>query len=98
MAVDFEPMKTVNDYWKNLMPIMACEEMAELIQAISKYERYIERIDEDNYSEEDREAFVHAIVKEMADVSIACAALCNRYEITPGEIGNAIWAKMDKKY
>lgn len=84
MAIDFEPMKAVNDHWGDKMPLMACEEMAELIQAISKYER-------NGSNKED-------IIKEMADVYISCAALCNRYGITEEQIGVAVWNKMDRRY
>ena len=94
MAIDFEPMKTVNEYWGDKMPMMACEEMAELIQAISKFERHLG----DGDFSETKMHYRHAIITEMADVSIACAALCDRYSITPAEIGGAIWIKMDKKY
>lgn len=94
MAVDFDPMKSVNEYWGDKMPIMACEEMAELIQAISKFERH--------YLDDDFEVkkcwYRQAIITEMADVSIACAALCDRYSITPADVGEAIFNKLDKKY
>lgn len=94
MAIDFGPFATVNDHWCDKMPIMACEEMAELIQAISKFERH--------YLDDDFEVkkcyYRQAIITEMADVYIACAALTHRYSITEAEIGEAIWKKMDKKY
>lgn len=94
MAIDFEPMKSVADYWGTRMPIMACEECGELIQAISKYERHKPDIGFEKFEDDYR----NDIVKEMADVYIACAALCNRYHITPDQIGEKVWAKMDKKY
>ena len=94
MAIDFEPMKTVNEYWGDKMPMMACEEMAELIQAISKFERHYL----DEAFELREEYYKLAIVTEMADVSIACAALCDRYGITPADVGEAIYKKLDKKY
>lgn len=94
MAIDFEPMKTVNEYWGDKMPMVACEEMAELIQAISKFERH--------YLDDDFEVkecyYKQDIIAEMADVSIACAALCHRYSITPADVGEAIYEKLDKKY
>lgn len=91
---DFEPFAAVYDHWGDRMPIMACEEMAELIQSISKFER--QYLDDDFAMKED--FFRQHIIKEMADVYIACAALTHRYEITEADIGEAIWDKMDKKY
>lgn len=84
MAIDFKPYAAVNDHWGDKMPLMACEEMAELIQAISKFER-----GKDNKQD---------IITEMADVWISCCALANRYNISEAEVGEAIWKKMDKRY
>ena len=94
MAIDFDPMKTVNEHWGDKMPMMAMEEMSELIQAISKFERHY--FDDDFAVKE--MYYKQAIVAEMADVSIACAALCHRYDISPADVGEAIFKKMDKKY
>ena len=94
MAIDFEPYKTVNEYWGDKMPMMACEEMAELIQAISKFERHLG----DGDFSETKIHYRRAIITEMADVNIACAALCDRYSIQPADVGEAIYEKLDKKY
>ncbi len=84
MAIDFKPYAAVNNHWGDKMPLMACEEMAELIQAISKFER-----GKDNKQD---------IITEMADVWISCCALANRYDISEAEVGEAIWKKMDRRY
>ena len=84
MAIDFKPYAEVNNHWGDKMPLMACEEMAELIQAISKFER-----GKDNKQD---------IITEMADVWISCCALANRYDISEAEVGEAIWKKMDRRY
>lgn len=84
MAIDFKPYAEVNNHWGDKMPLMACEEMAELIQAISKFER-----GKDNKQD---------IITEMADVWISCCALANRYNISEAEVGEAIWKKMDRRY
>ena len=76
------------------MPMMAMEEMAELTQAISKYERHCLK---DDFAMKE-EYYKQDIISEMADVWISCCALANRYDITPAEVGEAIWNKMDKKY
>lgn len=94
MSIDFGPFESVYDHWLENMPIMACEEMAELIQAISKFERSLSKDDFESTADDYRQA----IITEMADVYIACAALSYRYRITPADIGEAIWKKMDKKY
>ena len=94
MLNDFGPFAVVNDHWCDKMPIMACEEMAELIQAISKFERH--------YLDDDFEVkkcyYRRAIITEMADVYIACAALTHRYKITEADIGEEIYKKLDEKY
>ena len=100
MAVDFEPFVAVSKFWGNMMPMMAMEEMAELIKAISKLERDMDGVEfeRDPFDEEPEKTLKQDIIAEMADVSISCAALCDRYKITPAEIGEAIFKKLDKKY
>jgi NTP pyrophosphatase (non-canonical NTP hydrolase) len=95
MAIDFGVYSSVNEHWGELMPIMACEEMGELTQAISKFERHCKL--DDNFSEA-KSLYRRGIIEEMADVWIACAALANRYNITAADVGERIWQKMDKKY
>ena len=101
-VIDFDPMKTVNEYWGDKMPmkkegksiLIISEEMAELIQAISKFERHLG----DKDFSETKVHYRQAIITEMADVYIACAALCDRYSIEPADIGEAVYRKLDKKY
>lgn len=107
----FEKTKQVNMYWGEQMPMMAMEELAELQQAISKYERAKKKAtkeleakgyDDDDLYEEDFLDMTHDkwedVLKEMADVFIACSALIHRYEIDPWFIESKIQEKLDKKY
>ena len=95
-----EQILSVKKYWNNKMPMMTIEEMAELTQAISKYERYTCK---ENYDQ---------IVKELADVYIALEAY--QMYITNfnpkeedgdlywnkilDEVNEAVKAKLNKKY
>ena len=90
----FMKCKGVEEYWADKMPMMTMEECAELIQAISKYERHMSQ---DNYNN---------MIKEMADVYISLEALIFYYsagnedvaEKINGDIINAILTKLNKKY
>ena len=89
-------MKDVAHYWGHKMPMMAMEECAELIQAISKFER---ATIPNNESEEYKN-----LVKEIADVYISMNALISWY--APGafygqmkdDIMEAVENKLNKKY
>ncbi len=107
----FERAKEVDTYWGEQMPMMAMEELAELQQAISKYERAKKKAikeleskgyDDDDLYEEDFLDRTHDkwedVLTEMADVFIACSALIHRYEIDPWFIESKIQEKLDKKY
>lgn len=77
----------VNTYWGDKMPMMAMEELAELAQAISKFERNPNSVDaQDNF------------LKECADVYISIAALMHRYELDPSDILDKVDEKLNKKY
>lgn len=69
MNVNIEKAGEIDNYWKDLMPIMAIEELAELQMAISKIKR--------NKNEQTK----RDLVTEMADVIISISALEYRYEI-----------------
>lgn len=75
----------VAEFWGAQMPMMAMEEMAELIQAISKFER-------------GKPLATQAVIKEMADVYISLRSLMYMYSIDQGEIVKAIDNKLEKKY
>lgn len=94
-------MKDVGDYWNQKMPMMAMEECAELIQAISKFER-ADIVIEDRNGEN---SLYNNLVKEMADVYISIHALMwwytsndSMYEVMKDDVADAIVAKLNKKY
>lgn len=88
--VTTKDVKEVAKFWGDKMPLMACEEMGELIQAISKYERSVDHID--------IEINKMKIEKEIADVVISMYALCEYYKIDPENLNKAVDAKLAKKY
>lgn len=81
----------INDFWGNKMPMMAMEEAAELIQAISKVERCNPRVA--SYDQA-----IENLVEEMADVSIAIQALMARYNIDVEYVQEAMNKKLSKEY
>lgn len=72
---------SMNDYWGELYPLMACEEMAELEQAISKKERGNTKDNED-------------LINEMGDVIIAISILASRYQIPYKDIVSRVILKI----
>ena len=91
----YKEIEKVNNHWGDRMPMMAMEEMAELIQAVSKYERLINK----DYTNDSKEGLLRErIVEEMADVYISCNALCHRYEINTQDILDYINIKLSLKY
>lgn len=76
----------VAKFWGDRMPMMAMEECGELIQAISKDERYRNTFTEDK------------LLEEMADVVISIYALMALRELTPEDLQVKIDAKLSKKY
>lgn len=88
-------IKDVANYWNDLLPIMLMEECAELQQAVSKFERYLNA----EVTSESRERALRGnIVKEMADVQIAMLAYCEYFGIKPEDIFKATDEKLRKKY
>lgn len=89
-------MQDVGDFWKEKMPMMTMEELAELIQAISKFQR----------SEGgDLTQVYNDLVKEMADVYISIHALMwwytdneSMYDCFKDDIMAAVVEKLNKKY
>lgn len=94
----------VKNHWGNKMPSMTMEELAELIQAINKYDRH--HCDDTYYK----------LVKELADVYISLEAyqmyLANYDIVEKGtahvnkdvwhklldDVNKAVKSKLDKKY
>lgn len=82
--------KAIKDVAKMLM-----EECAELQQAVSKFERYL---NVEVTSESRERALRSNITKEMADVQIAMMAYCEYFGIKPEDIFKATDEKLRKKY
>lgn len=73
-----EKISEVRKYWGERMPMMACEECAELIQAISKDERK-------------PSAFTkHMVVEDIRDVIISSFAMMDRLNISIEELNESI--------
>ena len=88
-------IKDVANHWNDLLPIMLMEECAELQQAVSKFERYL---NVEVTSESRERALRSNITKEMADVQIAMLAYCEYFGIKPEDIFKATDEKLRKKY
>ena len=78
--------KGVADHWGDRMPMMAMEECAELIQAVSKHQR--------KHTVETQEA----VLAEMADVAISIGALMVQMGLEPVDLMEAIEEKLNNKY
>ena len=85
---------SVNRHWKERMPLMAAEEAAEFIQAVSKLERKLYAREElaDNSINVDTE--MDNLIEEMADTMIVIGALMNRYGIDAEDIIDALCDKL----
>jgi len=83
--IPYAQLTEVSDYWQERLPMCACEEMGELIQAISKRSR-------------GELGSTETVAKEMADVIISIAALCEYYDISSYYVNECIKEKMKKKY
>ena len=91
-----EKFYEINDFWGDLMPMMAMEEAGEFIQAVSKFERYKKLTP---FPEQwDRFTKLDDVIKEMADLIIAMEALCARYDIDLDDLEHAIEEKLDRNY
>ena len=86
----------VDEHWKTKMPMMAMEELAECIQAISKCERrsfYYK----DGTSTHDEEKLEN-LKKEIADVYISLYAIMQHYDISGSDIEDLMNLKLRKNY
>ena len=94
ISIKKEDIASIEKYWGDLIPIMVTEEMGELMQAISKTERYI-------YGKNQKTTSTHlsiCLVKELADVYISLAALIEHYGLSNQQIQNVIDRKVSQKY
>ena len=102
--------KEVAEYWGDKMPMMAMEEMAELIKAISKLERNLSvgviQVGEqesdlmntiEELNDKQKSAWLN-VVEEIGDVFISCKAIMCRYGITQELVDKRISDKLKKKY
>ena len=91
----------VASHWNELMPMMTMEECGELIQAISKYERFSvsSHPDMDRIAIEDKfDKFRNNLIEEIRDVYISLEALKIFYSIDDNELNSMIEKKLNKKY
>lgn len=95
-SINFDVRKVhdVEKYWGDKMPMMAMEEAAELVLAISKTERDVDEYGHLKY--ENGEAW-HNLVEEMRDMFISLLALQFRYGIDNETINKAINEKLNMK-
>lgn len=88
-------IKDMANWWNDLLPIKLMEECAELQQAVSKFEMYLNT---EVTHESCERALKGDIIREMADVQIAMLAYCEYFGINPDDIFKAIDDKLQKKY
>lgn len=80
--------KSIDNYGQ-VQLLMACEEMGELIQAISKMERLMD-------SKEERKKYKAHIIEEIADVSIMLDELMLYYNIKHSDVEKAKENKLER--
>jgi NTP pyrophosphatase (non-canonical NTP hydrolase) len=99
-------IQDVADYWGYKMPMMAMEELAEAIQAISKVERArdvfretlendIEVADAARYQIDKRK---DELKDEIRDIYISMRALMLYYGIDESDVMERVEEKLNKKY
>ena len=99
-------IQDVTDYWKHKMPMMAMEELSEVIQAISKVERArdvfrealeddIEVADAARYQIDKRK---DELKDEIRDIYISMRALMLYYGIDESDVMERVEKKLNKKY
>ena len=82
--------RSVNDHWGCRMPLMACEECGELIQAVSKLERKL-------FAKKPFDEEYDHLKEEIGDVFITMGALMNHYCIDPDDITKAMDDKLSQE-
>lgn len=80
--------KSIDNYGQ-VQLLMACEEMGELIQAISKMERLMD-------SKEERKKYKRHIVEEIADVQIMLDELMLYYKIDKDDVAKMKEEKLER--
>lgn len=80
----------VNVHWGSRMPLMACEECGELVQAISKLERKL-------FANESFDEEYDHLIEEIGDVYLVMGALMNHYCISAIDIEKAIDSKLSEE-
>ena len=88
----------IRNWWGGKLPLMACEEAGEFIQAVSKAER-----SEYKTNRYDDIRFLDAPVKEhlieeIGDLAISLAAVCRLYDISEAEVQEYILHKTSMRY
>ena len=85
----------VAEFWGNKMPMLLMEECGELIQAVSKYERYL---NSDNGGDDECEVLRNNLLEEIRDMYISLEAIKYLYSVDDNEINGLIEKKLNKKY
>lgn len=99
-------IQDVTDFWKHKMPMMAMEELSEVIQAISKVERArdvfreaiendVEVVDAARYQIDKRK---DELKDEIRDIYISMRALMLYYGIDESDVMEKVEEKLNKKY
>ena len=99
-------IQDVTDFWKHKMPMMAMEELSEVIQAISKVERArdvfrealeddVEVVDAARYQIDKRK---DELKDEIRDIYISMRALMLYYGIDESDVMERVEEKLNKKY
>lgn len=98
IKVKKKDVEEVANFWGKNMPMMACEEMAECIQAISKLERNLNFFGYEFKRIPVEDALYANLTKEIADVYISLSAISAIYGITDKDIQDAVDNKLRKEY
>lgn len=80
----------VDEYWGDKMPMIACEEAGEFIQAISKHERTKNNGCYNPYTKSE-------LIKEIGDMYISLMAIMNHYNIAMIKVEDAVLDKFSRK-
>ena len=91
----------VEKYWKDFVPLMVSEEAGELLQSISKYERFLTKKyqeDPDYIGSDEEDVLMSNMEKEIADLFIIIGAYIKRRNLDDMQIEIYIDEKLNKKY
>lgn len=97
----FDECRKVTSYHGESLPMMAMEELAELISAVGDYERKCYGSESyflalfDGYDLTDKiKELKQNVADKISDVAIICQALTHRYGIKPEEIEKRVSEKL----